>query len=197
MPMKEGKRSLGEVRGKLLRFYERHRRLPSYSEFAKEISVRSKNAVLKWVGKLEEAGIVKQDRTGRLALGDIFMGVPLLGVIEAGFPTGAEEETLDTLTLDSYLIKNREATYVLTVKGDSMIDAGIHEGDLVIVERGVEAKSGDIVIAEVDGAFTMKYFRPKAGKLVLEAANKKYRPIVPREDLKIAAVVRAVIRKYG
>jgi len=194
--MREGKRTLGEVRGKLLNFYERHARLPSYSEFAKEISVCSKNAVLKWVGKLEEAGIVRQDRTGKLALGDSLMGLKLLGVIEAGFPTGAEEETLDILTLDSYLIKNREATYVLTVKGDSMTDAGIHAGDLVIVERGAEAKSGDIVIAEVDSAFTMKYFRKRGKEISLEPANKKYKTIFPQNDLKVTAVVRAVVRKY-
>ncbi|HEY4493748.1 MAG TPA: transcriptional repressor LexA [Candidatus Paceibacterota bacterium] len=194
--MKEGKRSLGEVVGKLRGFYLAHRRLPSYSEFAKEIGVRSKNAVLKWMHKLEDAGFVKQDSRGRISLGENFAGVPLLGVIEAGFPTGAEEEVLGTLSLDSYLIKNREATYVLTVKGDSMIDAGIREGDMVIVERGVEAKSDDIVIAEIDGAFTMKYYRKRGREVSLEAANKKYKTIFPKNDLKITAVVRAVIRKY-
>ena len=60
--------------------------MPSFSEFAKEIGVKSKNAVLKWVGKLEEAGIVRQDVTGRLSLGEKFSSLKLLGVIEAGFP---------------------------------------------------------------------------------------------------------------
>ena len=85
---------------------------------------------------------------------------------------------------------------VLEVKGDSMIDAGIQEGDLVIVERGREPKPGDIVIAEVDGGWTMKYYRKKAGKVFLEAANKAYQPIYPEQDLKIAAVVKGVVRKY-
>ena len=189
-------RTFESVKKAIANFYNKKRRLPSYSEFAKTIGVASKNAVIAWVGKLEEAGIISTDASGRLALGEKFLDVPMLGIIEAGFPTGAEEDTLEALSLDSYLIKNREATYVLTVKGDSMIDAGIREGDLVIVERGVEARSGDIVIAEIDGAFTMKYFKKRGREVSLEPANKKYKTIFPKNDLKITAVVRAVIRKY-
>ncbi|MDD5101338.1 MAG: S24 family peptidase, partial [Syntrophales bacterium] len=70
------------------------------------------------------------------------------------------------------------------------------EGDLVIVERGREPKGGDIVIAEVDGEWTMKHFRREGKTVVLEAANPKYPPIRPREELKLGGVVTAVIRKY-
>jgi repressor LexA len=122
--------------------------------------------------------------------------VKLLGLVEAGIPSTADEEALDTLNLDSYLIKNRMASYLLEVKGDSMIEEGIHEGDLVIVERRDDAKDGDIVIAEIDGGFTMKYLRKKNGKVYLEPANKNYKPIYPEHDLKISAVVKGVIRKY-
>ena len=177
-------------------FHRRRGRMPSYSEFAKLIGVKSKNAVLKWVSKLEEVRLIGQDVGGRLLPGKFFDQVRVLGVIEAGFPNAAEEEVLDTMNLDSYLIGNRAATYILHVKGDSMRDAGILEGDLAIVERGVEPKVGDIVIAEVDGAWTMKYYRKHAGVAVLEAANPKYKTIIPREDLKIEAVVRSIIRKY-
>ena len=85
---------------------------------------------------------------------------PLLGIVEAGFPS-AEEELIDTMSLDEYLIENKEASYILRVKGDSMIDAGIREGDLVIVERTNAPRVGDIVIAEVDGEWTMKYLRKR------------------------------------
>jgi len=122
--------------------------------------------------------------------------IPLLGIVEAGFPSPAEEELIDTMTLDEYLIKNKEATYLLQASGDSMIDAGILPGDLVLVERGKEAKDGDIVIAEVDHKWTMKYLRKRGQKIFLQSANKKYPPIYPTEELKIAAVVQAVIRKY-
>jgi repressor LexA len=119
-----------------------------------------------------------------------------LGNIEAGFPSAAEEELTDTMSLDEYLIENKEATYILRVKGDSMVDAGIHEGDMVIVERKNNFKNGDIVIAEIDNEWTIKYLRKNGGVTYLEPANKKYKPIYPKEELKIAAVVKAVIRKY-
>jgi SOS-response transcriptional repressor LexA len=77
-----------------------------------------------------------------------------------------------------------------------MIDAGIQEGDLVIVERRGQPKIGDIVIAEVDGGWTMKYFRKKGNQIYLEPANKNYKNIYPTEDLKVAAIVKGVIRKY-
>lgn len=179
------------------KFYEKHHRMPSYSEFARVIGVKSKNAVLKWVAKLEEAGMVRQDAQGRLSPRKLWGKVKVLGVVEAGFATGAEEETLDTLSLDEHLIGNREATYILRVKGDSMDGAGIREGDLVIVERGVAPRAGDIVIAQVDGGWTMKYYKKRGEQIILEAANDKYKPIIPKNELKIEAVVRAVVRKYA
>ncbi|MBA3613045.1 MAG: hypothetical protein H0W49_09055 [Nitrospirales bacterium] len=83
----------------------------------------------------------------------------MLGTVEVGFPASAEEALLDTLSLEEYLIRNKEATYLLRVQGDSMVDAGILPGDSVLVERREDAKDLDIVIAEVDGEWTMKVFR--------------------------------------
>jgi len=77
-----------------------------------------------------------------------------------------------------------------------MKDAGIKEGDMVVVERGANYKDGDIVIADVDGQWTIKYFRNKGGKIFLEPANENYKPIYPKEELIISAVVKAVVRKY-
>jgi repressor LexA len=101
------------------------------------------------------------------------------------------------MSLDEFLLGDRkEARYLLQVKGDSMIGACICDGDLVIVERTNKPRVGDIVIAEIDGEFTMKYLRQRGARFYLEAANPRYKPIVPREELKIVAVVTAVIRKY-
>ena len=77
-----------------------------------------------------------------------------------------------------------------------MIEAGIQPGDLVIVERTNRPKVGDIVIAEVDGEWTMKYLRKRGTRFYLAPANAQYKPIVPKGELKIAAVVKAVVRKY-
>ena len=120
-----------------------------------------------------------------------------LGVIEAGFPSPAEEELLDTMTLDEWLIKRREATYMLEVKGLSMMNAGILPGDTALVERGRDPKHGDIVIACVDGKWTMKYYHILADKqIVLVPANPKFAPIYPQEELRVEAIVVAIIRKY-
>jgi SOS-response transcriptional repressor LexA len=91
---------------------------------------------------------------------------------------------------------DRSSSFLLEVKGDSMIDEGIKEGDMVLVESRKDANDGDIVIAEIDGGWTMKYLRKKSGKVWLEAANANYAPIHPEYEFRIAAVVRAVIRKY-
>ena len=77
-----------------------------------------------------------------------------------------------------------------------MIEAGLLPGDLVLVERRADAKDGDIVIAQIDQGWTMKYFRKRGRKIWLEPANKKYHPITPTQELTIAAIVIAAIRKY-
>ena len=136
------------------------------------------------------------DKKGRLIPGSIKSPVRMLGTVEAGFPSPAEEELVDTISLDDLLIKNREATFLLNVSGDSMSGAGILPGDMVIVDRGQTPKSGDIVIAEVDGAWTMKYLRKSGESVTLLPANPNYKPIRPRNELKIAGVVTAVVRKY-
>jgi repressor LexA len=122
--------------------------------------------------------------------------VRMIGTVEAGFPSPAEEELVDTLSLDELLIDNREASFLLKVTGDSMTGAGIMPHDMVIVDRGRTPKSGDIVIAEVDGEWTMKYLRKRGESVMLIPANPKYQPIRPKHELTIAGVVTAVVRKY-
>jgi len=181
---------------KLETFYESKKRMPSYSEMLSLFGFKSKNAVFKVVEKLLEAGLVAKDHLGRLIPSETFGEVPKLGLVTAGFPATVEEEMADTVNLDDLLIKNKPLTYMLEVDGDSMIDAHIKKGDMVLVEKKENARDGDIVIAEVDGEFTMKYFRKNGAKAWLEPANKNYKPIYPEHSLNINAVVKAVIRKY-
>ena len=119
-----------------------------------------------------------------------------IGTIQAGWPSPAEEETVDLMRLDEWLIRNRDATYLIKVHGPSMNGAGIMPGDAVLVDRSLTAVDGDIVIAEIDGAFTMKYLRKKGDRVWLEAANPKFPPIYPKQELVITAVVIANLRKY-
>jgi SOS regulatory protein LexA len=177
-------------------FYHEKGRMPSFSEIGEMFRLSSKSSVHKVVGKLQSIGVVSKDSTGRLIPGSIKSPVRMLGTVEAGFPSPAEEELTDTISLDDLLIQNREATFLLKVSGDSMSEAGILPGDMVIVDKGQTPKSGDIVIAEVDGAWTMKYLRKRGESVTLIPANPKYQPIKPKDELKIAGVVTAVVRKY-
>ncbi len=181
---------------KLKAFYHSRRRMPSYAELTKLFGYKSKSATYYAVEKLIDSGAVSRDKSGRLIPKNLDTEIKVLGLVEAGFPSPAEEELVDTMSLDDYLIKNKEASYILRVKGDSMEDAGIFEGDMVIVERGKAPKNGDIVIAQVDGEYTIKYYRHDGKKIYLEPANKKYKPIYPTTELKVDAIVKAVIRKY-
>ncbi len=181
---------------KLESFYSENKRMPTYSEMMKLFSFKSKNAVFKVVGKLMEAGLIAKDHLGRLMPTQSFGEVPMLGFVTAGLPATVEEELLDRVNLDDFLIEKKASTYMLEVDGDSMIDAHIEKGDMVLVERANQAKDGQIVIAEIDGEFTMKYFRKEGNKVWLEPANKNYKPIYPEHSLNINAILKAVIRKY-
>lgn len=177
-------------------FYLNSKRMPSYSEMLRLLGLKSKNAVFKIISQLVDEGLLQKDRTGRLLPVKLQKPVRLLGFIQAGFPSPAEEETLDLMSLDEYLISNPQATFLLKVDGDSMIEAGIHPGDLVLIQKGLTPKNEDIVVACVDGEWTLKYFEKHKGKIILRAANKKYPPIEPKQELVIAGVVIANVRKY-
>lgn len=180
----------------LLSFYDREKRMPTYSEMTKLFGFKSKNAVARIVHKLIDAGMVTKDSLGRLLPASSFTETPLLGLVKAGFPSPSEDILETTMNIDNFLIQKKDKTYILEVDGDSMIDAHIADGDLVIAERADTAKDGQIIIAEVDGEFTMKYFRKRGSKVWLEPANKKFKPIYPEHDLQIRAIVKGVIRKY-
>ena len=177
-------------------FYHQRGRMPSFSEIGEMAGLRSKNAVYKLVNRLEQLKVLGRDAKGRLIPGSIAAPLKILGTVEAGFPSPAEEELVDTLSLDDLLIQNREATFLLKVSGDSMSGAGILPGDMVLIDKGQAPKSGDIVIAEVDGEWTMKYLKKRGESVALIPANPKYSPIRPKNELKIAGVVTAVVRKY-
>ncbi len=180
----------------IVAFYRTHRRMPTYREIMRLARFRSTNAAAKLVKKLVAAQLIQQDDTGRLLPSRFFSEIRLLGTVEAGIPSAAEEVHLETINLEEHLIRNPQATYLLRVQGESMIEAGILPGDAVLVERRKEAKTGDIVIAEVDGDWTMKVFRKRGRRVMLEPPNPHYPTIIPKKHLRIAAVVIAVIRQY-
>lgn len=178
-------------------FLRRERRLPSYREMLGLFGYRSTNAVAGLVRRLIEHGYLLRDPAGRLApTGKLAGSVKMLGFVQAGFPSPAEEELVDVLSLDEYLIRRPEATFLLTVNGDSMIEAGIQPGDIVLVEKGGSPRNGQIVVAQVDGEWTLKYYVKDRAGVRLDPANRNYRFIRPNQSLVIGGIVRGVIRRY-
>ncbi len=121
------------------------------------------------------------------------------GLVQAGFPSPAEDTCAKRIDLNAVLISHPTATYLLRVRGDSMIEAGIADGDVLIVDRAVKAKHGHIVVAEVDGEFTVKRLFNRAGRIKLQAANPTFPDILFKDgqELKIWGVVIHTIKSFG
>ena len=146
-------------------------------------------------GPFCKAGHLK--RQGRISRGIEAPGggIPLLGRVAAGQPTLAEE-SFDGSLEPSEVFGNREGLFALRVKGDSMIEAGILEGDYVIVRAQQNATAGQMVVGMIDGEATVKFYQPKKDRIELVPANSRYEPIVVQRaaDFSILGIVKGVIR---
>lgn len=181
---------------KIRQFHQKQRRVPTLEEMAKLFKFASKRSAFLLVERLIEAGLIEKDSKGRITIKRMFLPLPVLGSIRAGVPQDAEEQLIDTLSFDEYLVDRPESSYLLKVTGDSMEDAGLREGDIVIVDKKKEPKENDIVVANVDDQFTLKYFQKIDGKVCLVPGNKKYKTIYPNDSLTIQGVVISTVRRY-
>jgi DNA polymerase V len=128
----------------------------------------------------------------------IFYSIPLaFSEISAGFPSPADDHAERQLDLNEHLIKHPAATFFVRADGDSMLGAGIHPGDLLIVDRALEAREGSVIIAVVDGEFTVKRFEKRGGKIFLVPENRSYEPIEIKEgmDFEVWGVVTNSVHK--
>ncbi|MCC7038749.1 MAG: LexA family transcriptional regulator [Burkholderiales bacterium] len=177
-------------------YYARHRALPSYSSIGSLLGLRSKSSVAALVARLKLAGMLESTPDRRLAPTRRFFARPLAEApVRAGLPEAIEGGDAEALTIDDYLIEHPSSTVLIRVKGDSMIDAGIFDGDLVVVEKKPSAKKGDIVVAIVDNQFTLKRLDLEAGRFILKAENKAFAPIRPEGELEIFGVMVGLVRK--
>ena len=117
--------------------------------------------------------------------------------VPAGFPSPADDHMEGKLDLNTHLVKHPTATFFVKASGDSMIGAGIHDGDILVVDRSLEPRQSRIVIAAVDGQLTVKRLKKKGKKIFLVPENKKFRSIELNEnnDVKVWGVVTSVIHK--
>ena len=181
---------------KIRRFHQRQRRLPTYEEMQKLFNFASKRSGFLMIERLMKVGVIEKDTKGRITLKRSFLPLPVLGSIRAGYPDAEEEQLIDKLTFDEYLVDRPESSFLLKVRGDSMAGAGIQEKDIVIVDKNKTPVVGDIVVAFIDNEYTLKYLQKKDGKICLVPANSKYPTIYPKDSLTIEGVVISAIRRY-
>jgi DNA polymerase V len=181
---------------KLQDYYAEHKVIPSYSVLATLWGISAKSWVSECVRRFEEAGYLDWTPDKQLKPGGRFFERRLAhDTVQAGQPNAAVSDGYDLVTIDDYLVRQPSRTSLVRVKGDSMIDAGIHEGDLIVVEQQANAEVGDIVVAIVDNEFTVKYLdREKAG-FVLKPANKAFPVIRPKGRLEIFGVMAGLVRR--
>jgi repressor LexA len=167
------------------------------------LKVRSKNAVAKLLASLEQSGHIKTDGRARgvtvldtlgEALEKNLIRVPLLGFIQAGSPHLAEEQIEEWINLPQTMVKGRRDVFLLRVRGDSMKNAGIFEGDLVIVKPVKEAKNRDIVVALLHDEATVKRLIYVKNRAYLKAENPDFENIYPQTEWTIQGKVVGVIR---
>jgi DNA polymerase V len=118
--------------------------------------------------------------------------------MSAGFPSPAGDYTEEALDLNTYLVRNKPATFMFSVKGDSMIGASIEEGDKVVVDRSLRPRHNDIVVAVVDAEYTIKRLYKHRGRVELRPENPSYQPMAFKEgaELEVWGVVVGVVRRY-
>ena len=185
-----------EYLAKLQDYYAEHRILPSFSGMGALVGMKSKSAVSAMVGRLIEAGYLAYAPDRRIQPERRFFEREIANTIQAGLPRPANDSQSEVCSIDEYLIDSPSRTVLLTIKGDSMIDAGLMPGDKVIVKKGAPAKPGDIVVAIVDNEFTVKYLEQDKTGFYLRPGNKAFPNIRAQDHLEVFGLVVGSFRKY-
>ena len=185
-----------EYLAKLRDYYAKHRVLPSYSAVASLLGLRSTSAVAAFVKRMKEGGFLDSAPGGRLQPGHRFFERPVYDVQHLEISHAGNNVPVEGLNVDAYLVDQPSRTVLLTVKENSMIEAGLMPGDTVVVKRGAPATPGDVVVAIVDSKFTVKYLAHDRRGLFLKPGNKAHASIRSKGDLEIYGLVVGMFRKY-
>ena len=194
----------------ITQFVEQNGYPPTYREIGSKFDIASTNGVKRHLDALQKKGYLNIESNSSRAIsitGDSLSGadrdnsveIPIIGRVAAGYPILAQENIEGTLNLDVNMIGKKDNCFALKVKGDSMINAGIFEGDLVIITQQKDARNGDIVVALLDDEATLKrFYRDKTGvKLIPENESYKVIEINNLSDFSIIGKVAGVIRWYN
>lgn len=198
-----------EVLEFLAQFQRQYGYSPTLGEVAEATGHKSKSTVHSFIKALVEKGYIQKvdgntrvlkiidERVAYSLMGSYpSIALPLMGYIAAGMPLEPHTDPNATFHVSASMISGKKTAYVLQVKGDSMIEDGIFDGDYVVIEKTERALNGDIVVALVDNALaTLKRFYNENGKIVLRPANSEMEPIYP-SSLTIQGKAVGIIRKF-
>lgn len=201
--MLEGKDKQSQIYEFLKNFTENKGYPPSVREICEAVSLKSTSTVHGHLKRLEKKGLIKRDPTKPRALEIVelsqpkreMINIPIIGDITAGTPILATENIQDTFTLPIDYIKHNKELFILKVYGNSMINAGIHENDLAIIEKCQTANNGDIVVALIDESATIKRFFKENDYIRLQPENDSMNPIII-DDCKILGKLVGIFRSY-
>ena len=187
----------GEYLGKLQDYYADWKSIPSYAKLCDVFGITSKSWVKAILDRLGAAGLLERTPDGMWIPTREFFARPLAeSSVQAGMPVSVTATQGEYFLIDEMLIDTPSKTTLIPVKGESMIDAGIHDGDVAVVEKRMTANIGDIVVAIVDNEFTLKTLGKEGGKFILKPANPAFPIIRPHGSLEIFGVLVGLIRKY-
>jgi repressor LexA len=178
-------------------YYAENRRIPSMQRIAELMRFASKTASRKLLERLAANGFVQRapDDDAWIPAARFFERPLAGGAVRAGRPDAVDGADADAFMIDNYLVRHPSRTVMIPVRGDSMVEAGIHEGDVAVVERAAEARPGDVVVAVVDGEFTLKELAVEEGRNVLKPHNAAYPVIRPAGRLEIFGVMVGLARR--
>lgn len=170
--------------------------LPSLDKIKQHLGYKSKNSVAQYLKVLKNSGLVEEKDSlnyiTKTALGALLFD----SKVRAGFATVMDDAVDKLISFDEELGLNNPSVFVFRVSGDSMVDLGIFEGDYVSIKKTSQARDKDIVLANIDGAFTLKTYRKKGQKVWLEPANSAYPNIYPKISLTVFGVATGIARKF-
>lgn len=186
-----------EYLAKLQDYYANWKSIPSYAALCEVFGIASKSWVKAILDRLGEAGFIERTPDSMWIPTRQFFARQLSeSAVPAGMPVTVSATQGESYVIDEMLIDTPSKTTLIPVKGDSMIDAGIHDGDVAVVEKRNLANIGDIVVAIVDDEFTLKRLDRERGKYILRPENPAYPVIRPQGTLEIYGVLIGLIRKY-
>jgi repressor LexA len=202
--MKELTKRQKEVLSFIANHINKHSYPPTIREIAEHFTISVKGAY-DHVAALKKKNCLKQDgnRSRTMVLTEsiddedskLLSKIPIVGTVAAGVPILSEENWEGTLTMHKPSLKKNRVYFAVKVRGDSMQDAGIMDGDMAVIEKQSAAKNGEIVVAVVDEAVTLKRFFKESSRIRLQAENPDYKPIYC-QDVRILGRLAQIIRQY-